>query len=309
MLFVWLAPISFLIAAVLIECSPYAPAGMMIAVLSLFVFFSLAIVFGGVALFRISKGQEDEKYRSRTEHVVIAAVGFLLICIDVLPYSLHARYMAGLNACIGKTFYMDSKKEEWAMEEKLEDGVLVDTNAIMAYVRGRNMLICPLSPKTVYDLGRLGEETRCPLHGSHSEASNFLRATEKTPLRQCGLKYKYPFRGFVLLVLLLYWRWRTLNFLQQPVMLWSTVVPLTVQLLLTELLHFWAILASHFGVVGLSLPCRFYLASLFAIPLAVAVNVLQLRHIQENPLPEVFKRGLAVVVAIHIACLLFSLLA
>jgi hypothetical protein len=92
----------------------------------------------------------------------MAAPAGMLAAIAI-PSFVKARSTAQRNACINNLRQLDSAKEQWALAENKENGAVVDEAAVLEYIRGNAMPLCPAGG--TYTLGVIGENPTC----SHPE--------------------------------------------------------------------------------------------------------------------------------------------
>ncbi len=101
--------------------------------------------------------------------VIIAIIG--LLAAIAIPSFVKARSTSQLNACINNMRYIDSAKEQWAMEVKASTGQAVDTPAVNAYIRGATTPLCPAGG--TYDYRNIGLDPECSVHGSLSSPKQY----------------------------------------------------------------------------------------------------------------------------------------
>ena len=59
-----------------------------------------------------------------------------------------------------------SAKEEWAQQNNVPDGSHCDINAVLKNVKGGKMPCCPTTGKPMHDIGKVGEDPFCLVHGT-----------------------------------------------------------------------------------------------------------------------------------------------
>lgn len=92
--------------------------------------------------------------------IVVAIIG--LLAAIAIPNFVKARQTAQKNACINNLRQIDGAKEQWALENKKNQGDAVVTAEVDAYVKG-GAPECPSSG--TYTYGTVGTDPTCNKSG------------------------------------------------------------------------------------------------------------------------------------------------
>jgi len=88
--------------------------------------------------------------------IVVAIIG--LLAAIAIPNFVKARQTAQKNACINNLRQIDGAKEQWALENKKNQGDAVTTSEVDAYIKG-GAPECPSSG--TYTSGAVGTDPVC----------------------------------------------------------------------------------------------------------------------------------------------------
>ena len=94
--------------------------------------------------------------------IVVAIIG--LLAAIAIPNFVKARTTAQKNACINNLRQMDGAKEQWALELKQATGATVDTAAVVGYIKGSAVPVCPAAG--TYTWQNVGTTPSCSLSTS-----------------------------------------------------------------------------------------------------------------------------------------------
>jgi len=86
--------------------------------------------------------------------VVLAA----LVAVSI-PSFVKARNTSCQNACIGNMRHIDSAKEQWAFEQKKEDGDPIDLQGVNEFIKGAVTPVCPGGGS--YRYNAIGTDPEC----------------------------------------------------------------------------------------------------------------------------------------------------
>jgi hypothetical protein len=89
----------------------------------------------------------------------MAPVG--LLAAIAIPSFVKARTTSQKNACINNLRILDAAKEQWAMASRKQDGDEVDQAAVLQYVKGSKMPVCPGGG--TYKLNPIGTMPECSI--------------------------------------------------------------------------------------------------------------------------------------------------
>ena len=95
--------------------------------------------------------------------IVVAIIG--LLAAIAIPSFLKARTNSQKNGCIENLRQIDGAKEEWAMENKKNQGDSVSTTDVIAYLKDGKFPSCPGGG--AYTLGAIGTAVSCNI-GTHT---------------------------------------------------------------------------------------------------------------------------------------------
>ncbi|MBS1705886.1 MAG: prepilin-type N-terminal cleavage/methylation domain-containing protein [Armatimonadetes bacterium] len=99
--------------------------------------------------------------------IVVLIIGILLAI--AVPNFVRARERARAKTCVGNLKQLDSAKEQWAMENRADDGAAVDmTDLVPTYVKAEPA--CPSGG--TYDTTTIGEDPTCSTGGEHAIGAN-----------------------------------------------------------------------------------------------------------------------------------------
>ena len=98
--------------------------------------------------------------------VLVAVVG--LLAAIAIPNFVRARETAQRNVCISNLRQIDAAKQQWATENKKENGDPVDENQINQYLKSSARPVCLKGGTYIYS--PVGSEPSCSVHGTLSEA-------------------------------------------------------------------------------------------------------------------------------------------
>jgi prepilin-type N-terminal cleavage/methylation domain-containing protein len=93
--------------------------------------------------------------------IVVGIIG--LLAAVAIPNFVRARTTAQTNACIKNLQEIDGAKEQWAIENKKSAGAAVDTSAIVTYIKGGAIPLCPASGS--YSFNALNTPPACSMPG------------------------------------------------------------------------------------------------------------------------------------------------
>ncbi len=95
--------------------------------------------------------------------MALAPIGMLSAI--AIPSFVKARTVSQENACINNLRQLDAAKEQWALEANKSAGDAADEAAVLQYVKGAAMPVCPQGG--VYQLNAIGESPTCS-HPGHA---------------------------------------------------------------------------------------------------------------------------------------------
>ncbi|OGV68663.1 MAG: hypothetical protein A2283_20670 [Lentisphaerae bacterium RIFOXYA12_FULL_48_11] len=104
-------------------------------------------------------GISSSSGREMIGSTMIAPVG--LLAAIAIPSFVKARNTAQQNACINNLRMLDSAKEQWALSAKKADGVQVEIPAMLQYIKGAKMPICPKGG--TYKVNVIGQNPECSI--------------------------------------------------------------------------------------------------------------------------------------------------
>lgn len=94
---------------------------------------------------------------------VIGLGSFLLVLSQfTLCGGPRARGMAMRHACINNLRRIDGAKEQWALEQRKEQGDLITVSGVDAYIKGGHPQ-CPAGGS--YRYGKIGDDPLCSIKG------------------------------------------------------------------------------------------------------------------------------------------------
>ena len=92
------------------------------------------------------------------------------VSVAGLLFAVNRRSVAKsqMVSCTSNLRLIDSAKEQWALENDIEDGLAVVTNGVLAYLpaRGSTAYTHCRTTGAAYIYGGLREDPRCPSHGT-----------------------------------------------------------------------------------------------------------------------------------------------
>jgi prepilin-type N-terminal cleavage/methylation domain-containing protein len=91
--------------------------------------------------------------------IVIAIIG--LLAAVAIPNFVKARGTTQKNACINNLKEIDGAKEQWAIENKKQQGDACATTDIDSYIKGGTPAACPAGGSYTVDI--LGKNPTCSL--------------------------------------------------------------------------------------------------------------------------------------------------
>jgi len=103
---------------------------------------------------------------------IIAVVALLvLVGAVVVWWAGRDARRRNLSHCISNMCFIDSGKEQYALEHGLTNGSVVTREQIAEYINGGwQHFDCFSAGGDKYIIGKIGEEPRCPVHGSRGDA-------------------------------------------------------------------------------------------------------------------------------------------
>ncbi len=95
--------------------------------------------------------------------IVVLIIGILLAI--AVPNFVRARERSRAKTCVGNLKQIDSAKEQWAMENRANEGDAVDLADLVGdYIKKDP--VCPSGGD--YDAGDVGTDPTCSIGGDHS---------------------------------------------------------------------------------------------------------------------------------------------
>jgi len=133
-----------------------------------------AIICGHIGLSRIKKSGGTLGGRGFAiaglalgySNLVVSLVMAIFYTAITIPAFVKARDTSMQNACVNNMRFIDSAKEQWALENAREDGAIVDTDGVNQYIKGQTTPICPKGGR--YDYHVIGDDPECSIHGTLS---------------------------------------------------------------------------------------------------------------------------------------------
>ena len=104
--------------------------------------------------------------KKRTLVLVASGVAAILLALWVYEYLQSRPRIKNSQPCWGKLVNIESAKAQWAIENRVATGTVVTAENILPYLRV--MPTCHVA-NAKYILGKVGEETRCTVHGTTSD--------------------------------------------------------------------------------------------------------------------------------------------
>jgi prepilin-type N-terminal cleavage/methylation domain-containing protein len=101
--------------------------------------------------------------------IVVLIIGILLAI--AVPNFVRARERSRAKTCMGNLKQVDSAKEQYAMEERLDSGATVDGAALWGdgSTAGPYIKKPPVCPSGgTYTVGDVGEDPTCSIGGDHA---------------------------------------------------------------------------------------------------------------------------------------------
>ena len=98
--------------------------------------------------------------------IVVAIIG--LLAAIAVPNFVNARNNSRASVCVNNLRQIDSAKEQYALENNLNDGdAIAATASLDTYIRGGYVrLVCPASGN--YTVNAIGTPPTCDVGGTHS---------------------------------------------------------------------------------------------------------------------------------------------
>ena len=93
--------------------------------------------------------------------IVVAIIG--LLAAIAVPNFAQARANARKGSCINNLRLIDAAKEQYALENNLEEGDTVGDDNVSPYLKGSVMPVCPGAG--TYDLEAVGTPPTCSIDG------------------------------------------------------------------------------------------------------------------------------------------------
>ena len=93
--------------------------------------------------------------------IVVAIIG--LLAAIAVPNFAQARSNARKGSCINNLRLIDAAKEQYALENNLEEGDTVSTDNVKVYLKGSTMPDCPAAGS--YSLEAVGTPPTCSISG------------------------------------------------------------------------------------------------------------------------------------------------
>ncbi len=129
-----------------------------------------AAIMGHVAMSRIKKAKDTLEGEGVAlaglimGYIAIVAGLFIipLLAAIAIPSFVKARNTAQQNACINNLRHIDSAKEQWAIENKKEDGAPVGAEDIKKYL-GRDISTMKCPANGIYKINPVGTDPECSL--------------------------------------------------------------------------------------------------------------------------------------------------
>lgn len=153
-------------------CSVLCACSSLLDPLSMFfltqVFAVVAVFFGLISLVRSRKNHRDYKSRIRRIAPVFFLIVFALMMLTLArPKWREATEFRNLNHCESNLCFIRSGKEQYEMANPgLTNGTVITREQLAPYIKGKWDFICFPSGKDTYNIGRVGEEPSCSIHGS-----------------------------------------------------------------------------------------------------------------------------------------------
>jgi prepilin-type N-terminal cleavage/methylation domain-containing protein len=93
--------------------------------------------------------------------IVVAIIG--LLAAIAIPNFVKARETSQKNACFNNLRQIDGAIDQWALEAKQTTGATVDQAAMLTYLKGGKLPVCPASG--TYTVPTVGGNTTCGATG------------------------------------------------------------------------------------------------------------------------------------------------
>ena len=93
--------------------------------------------------------------------IVVAIIG--LLAAIAVPNFTQARSNARKGSCINNLRLIDAAKEQYALENNLEEGADVDEDAVAPYMKGSTFPTCPADG--TYSVEAVGTPPTCSVAG------------------------------------------------------------------------------------------------------------------------------------------------
>ena len=91
----------------------------------------------------------------------------LCIVAIAIPSYVKARSTRSAHPCANNLRIIDGAKEFWAYTNHVTNlEAEVDEADVLPYIKGHSVRHCNWTGTNAYIIGRLGEEPRCPVHGT-----------------------------------------------------------------------------------------------------------------------------------------------
>jgi len=110
-------------------------------------------------------GTSSSGGRELVASLMMAPLG--MISAIAIPSFVKARGASQQNACINNLRQLDAAKEQWALAERKPDGEAPEEEAVLQYVKGAAMPVCPQGG--VYTLNPIGAAPTCSDPGHSQE--------------------------------------------------------------------------------------------------------------------------------------------
>jgi general secretion pathway protein G len=115
------------------------------------------------ARFAMSEPKEKSSGAKIIKWVVICIISGLLVAIAI-PNFIKSRATYSVPACINNLHWIDSAKNQWAVDNNKTNGTVVTENDIMPYLKGWSHTNFPECPSGgTYTIGKIGEPPICSL--------------------------------------------------------------------------------------------------------------------------------------------------
>jgi prepilin-type N-terminal cleavage/methylation domain-containing protein len=100
--------------------------------------------------------------------IVVAIIG--LLAAIAVPNFVQARQTARTNTCVNNLRLIESAKEQYALEQGLDDGDAVTAANIQPYLKNNTVPQCPIGP-TDYVITDIGTNQDCPNYDATTHAA------------------------------------------------------------------------------------------------------------------------------------------